>query len=207
MLELGRKEKIAICIFLIVLSMFVGFKLRPSSTNETIIQSHPVESTNDSIIQSTKDEIEELDNANEIMVDICGEIVHPGVFKLEEGSRVIDAVNMAGGLLETADRKKVNLARIVEDGEQIYIPAIGEIIDSIDINNEYSVQKGSGKININNASQSELETLSGIGEVLAKRIIQHREEKGVFNKIEEIMDVSGIGTKKFEDIKSKITTK
>ena len=157
------------------------------------------------------DEFEEVGQVNEIMIDICGEILHPGVFRLEEGSRVIDAVTMAGGLLETADRKKVNLARIIEDGEQIYIPAIGEIIDRIDINdpvdtnNSYSLQKGNGKVNINRASQDELESLSGIGEVLAKRIIQHRAEKGLFNEIDDIMNVSGIGAKKFEDIKDKIS--
>ena len=134
-----------------------------------------------------------------IVVDVCGEVKNPGVIQLSAGSRVVDAVNLAGGLLETADRRQVNLARILNDGEQVYIPKIGEAAN-------LSTTSGSrsGKININTASEEELKSLNGVGDALAKRIVEYREKNGFFKDIHEITNVSGIGEKKFESMKEQI---
>ncbi len=138
-----------------------------------------------------------------IMVHISGEVYHPGIYELVAGDRVVDAVNMAGGLSKQADLDKVNLAKKIKDEEKIYIPAIGEEVPfTIDL-----VTNGetSGKININVASSSDLESLPGIGEVIAGRIIEYR-KTNKFNKVEDILEVSGIGQAKFEAIKDLIST-
>lgn len=144
-----------------------------------------------------------------IMVDISGQVNHPGLVQLYEGDRVIDAVNKAGGLTQDCDRDRINLARRVIDEEKIYIPKIGEDLEvemqimSIDEDNSSSETR---KININTASKEELVELPGIGDALAERIIQYRNENK-FESIEEIMQVSGIGDKKFQGIKDFITVK
>ncbi len=141
----------------------------------------------------------EKDEGKFIVVDICGEVKNPGVIQLSVGSRVVDAVDLAGGLLETADRRQVNLARILNDGEQVYIPKVGE-------ETNLSSTSGSqpGKININTASEEELKSLNGVGDALAKRIVEYREKNGFFKDIHEITNVSGIGEKKFENMKEQI---
>ncbi len=208
MFDFKRKEILALSIIIILLGSFVIYKSFQDKSEDIIIESLPKEDLinenlkkNDIISDEENIEIEKI---KEIMVDVCGAVLYPGVVKLDEGSRVIDAIDLAGGMLDTVDRKKVNLARIVEDGEQIYIPEIGEVIEetnNIITSNNYR----QNKVNINNASQAELETLSGIGEVLAGRIIDYRESNGKFTDIKNIMNVSGIGTKKFEDIKDRIS--
>ena len=136
------------------------------------------------------------------MVYISGQVYSPGIYELVLGDRVVDAVNMAGGLSKQADLDKINLAKKVNDEEKIYIPAIGEEIPfSVDV--ETNSQE-SGKININVASSADLESLPGIGEVIAGRIIEYR-KTNKFNSIEDILEVSGIGDAKFESIKDLIS--
>jgi len=133
----------------------------------------------------------------EIIVDLEGAVAHPGVYKLSLGSRINDLLIKAGGLSAEADRnwveKNLNLAQKLEDGIKIYIPQKNE---------SGQVAGGKvGKINLNTASQSELETLSGIGPSFAKKIIENRP----YQKIEDLLKVSGIGVKKFEQIKDQVT--
>lgn len=138
-----------------------------------------------------------------IMVHISGEVYHPGIYELVLGDRVVDAVNMAGGLTKQADLDKINLAKKINDEDKIYIPVIGE---ELPITVEMVVNgQGSDKININVASSVELQSLPGIGEVIAGRIIEYRKTTK-FNSIEDILDVSGIGEAKFESIKEMIST-
>lgn len=134
-----------------------------------------------------------------IMVDIKGEVVNPSVHQLNEGDRVQDALNMAGGPTEDADLNQINLAAKVYDEMIIYIPKHGENVEQqrIIINN--------GKISINQASEAELTKLNGIGEAKAKAIIDYRTQNGSFKSIEELMEVSGIGQAIFDNIKDKIT--
>ena len=132
--------------------------------------------------------------------------------KLEENSRIADAIDAAGGATKNADLNKINLAYILEDGQKIYIPNKSEKIE----NNEYIIDgsgnnaksnslKEVGKVNINEAMQTELEQLPGIGPSLATRIIEYREQNGNFNNVEDLQNVKGIGDAKFNDIKDKVT--
>ncbi|MCL2678185.1 MAG: helix-hairpin-helix domain-containing protein, partial [Clostridiales bacterium] len=129
-------------------------------------------------------------SGKEIKVHIKGAVNNPGVYTLPPGSRVNDVVVMAGPL-EEADLDSINLARPLKDGEAFYVPFLGEGFNS-------------GKVNINKASQAELETLRGIGAAKAGAIINYRSEHGPFMKIEDIQKVSGIGPATFEGIKDSI---
>lgn len=156
---------------------------------------------------SNTDNVEEMEETNStIMVHISGQVYKPGLIELENGSRVIDAVNEAGGMKSEADIDRINLAKKLVDEEKIYIPKIGEEISSIDSSTALSgsTSKETDKININICSKEELMSLSGIGEVLATRIIEYR-ETNEFKSIKDIMNVSGIGSKKFENIQDYIT--
>lgn len=137
-----------------------------------------------------------------VLVDVKGAVNNPGVYQLEGRSRVIDAITIAGGLKDEAVTKHVNFAKQLVDEMLIYIPVEGEELTETLQEDELSSE--SQKININTASASELETLSGIGPQKAQEIIRHREEEGHFKKIEELTNVSGIGDKTFEKLKDKI---
>ncbi|MBP3824394.1 MAG: helix-hairpin-helix domain-containing protein [Butyrivibrio sp.] len=161
---------------------------------------------------------ETLDNEppENVVVYVCGAVVNPGVYELSEGSRIDDALAAAGGFSEDADRTYVNLAARLSDGSKLQIPTISETsdealakeIESFDTgDNGYKsgASDGSGLININTASQTELATLPGIGEGIAGKIIKYRDENGSFKSIEDIMKVSGIKDKLFSKIKDQIT--
>jgi len=140
--------------------------------------------------------------ANEsIMIHISGEVKTPGVFWLNDGDRVWDAVEAAGGLTPYADQNSINLARVLRDEDHIIIRKIGENVTA----SQNLTTSHSGLININTANSVELQTLSGIGSATAANIISHREARGGFDNIEEIMNVSGIGERIFENIKDNIT--
>ncbi len=142
-------------------------------------------------------------NENKIKVYVTGEVYSPGVFELEYGERIEDAINLAGGVTENANMKNVNLACVLEDGEKIYIPNINE--KDIEEENSIIESKNNSKVNINKGGLEQLITLPGVGEALAQRIISYREENGKFKKIEELKNVSGIGDKKYESLKELIT--
>lgn len=154
----------------------------------------------------------EYDNKTEkIAIHIEGAVKNPGLYYLQDNSRYDDAVKIAGGLLEGADRSKVNLAKKIYDEAFIYIPLIGEVwepgMESFSENNQEIQEGHSGEalVNINTATQEELMKLSGIGEVYAQRIIDYRTTNGAFQSIEDIKKVSGIGNITFENIKEQIT--
>ncbi|MDO4482718.1 MAG: helix-hairpin-helix domain-containing protein [Bacillota bacterium] len=150
-----------------------------------------------------------------IIIDVEGAVTYPGIVRLEEGGRVYEAVEKAGGLLDTADTKYVNLADFVRDGSIIYIPFEGENEASSGGTGENagaagtSVSSGASGtggtlVNINTADSSILVTLPGIGEAYAQAIIDYRNTSGFFQKPEDIMNVSGIGESKYEKIKDLI---
>lgn len=160
--------------------------------------------------------IKEKENKT-IMVDISGEIITPGVVKLPEGSRIIDAITAAGGKTEDADLSKVNLAYILDDGVQLYIPRYNEKLEKEIVQTEPGVgiiqeginttSKKDSKVNINIANKEKLATLPGIGEGTAEKIIEYRSKTGKFKTIDEIKKIPGIGESKFKSLKDKITIK
>lgn len=150
-----------------------------------------------------------------ITVDVKGAVARPGVYEVNNQERVGEIIVEAGGFTQDADQNQVNLAKKVEDQEVIYVPVVGEDLGD----NLLAQQNASGPstptstasggkdgvVNLNQADQSQLMTLSGIGEKKAKDILAYREEKGGFKTIEELKEVSGIGEKTFDRLKDFIT--
>lgn len=157
-------------------------------------------------------ESEEDISAN-LKVFISGEVASYGVVEVPNGSRLIDAVEKLGGLTADADINRTNLAQKLEDGSHYVILKIGEEAESAALGqNAQSPASGAsssaeGKININTADKNALMQLPGIGQVIAERIVAYREQGQGFKSIEDIMNVSGIGQKKYEGIKDMVTVK
>ncbi len=137
-----------------------------------------------------------------VYIHVCGEVRKPGVYTFSESPRVIDAVKAAGGFTKKADRAGINQAETVPDGTQLTIMAKGKK-KAMPPDREESTSSG-GKVNINQATREELMTLTGIGEAKADQIITYREENGKFQKIEDIMNISGIKEGVFNNIKEYI---
>ncbi len=138
----------------------------------------------------------------EVIVDVAGAVNNPGVYSLPAQSRVIDALRAAGNGVTGSDLSELNLARVVKDGEQIYVnPTVRTV------NGKRIIKKviPRGPININRASAKEFDGLAGIGPVIAKRIVEYRRVNGPFMTIEDLQKVSGIGSAKFEEFKSKVS--
>lgn len=166
---------------------------------------------------SGNNKIEVLDNAtelqNDIIVEIAGQVEKPGLYKLQNGSRIEDLLILSGGISATADRiwldKSLNRASKLIDGQKIYIPSVDEQTNVLSANNAGGYQsvssisdgQGSGFININTASQKELELLTGIGPVYAQNIIEHRP----YSSVEELTSKGALGDSTFEKIKDNIS--
>lgn len=148
----------------------------------------------------------------QIVIHITGEVINQGIVKLEEGARVIDAIQAAGGATKEANLSKINLACLLEDGMKLYIPSVNdkqeeEQILSSSIDGKSENTKQVLRVNINTATSEELQKLPGIGEAMASRIITYRKEKGKFSRLEDLKNVSGIGEAKFNNIKNYIYIK
>jgi competence protein ComEA len=141
-----------------------------------------------------------------VVVDVKGAVRHPGVYSMQDGDRLIDAINAAGGYLPNADSRMLNHAMKLADEFVIYVPVEGEEaldISFIPISGTSAPQDG-GKININTADEKELMTIPGIGPSKAAAIVQYRTDNGSFKTPESLMEVSGIGQKTFEKLESLI---
>jgi len=138
---------------------------------------------------------------SEIMVYITGEVKKPGVYTFEEGVRLQEAIDAAGGFTEAADLSSLNLAKKLEDESKIVVYSNKKETDSSEESPEFV---NSETININTATAEKLQTLPGIGEKIAASIVEYREENGFFGSIEEIKNVNRIGDKIFESLKDKI---
>lgn len=164
-----------------------------------------------SISNFIENETEDEKDNTKIKVYITGEVKNQGVIELEEGDRIADAIEKAGGQTEQASLKNVNLAYQLEDGQKIYIPNINDTeTEIIDDGASGVVDNATIKqtvVNINKADEKELQSLNGIGESLATSIVQYRKENGKFETIEDLKNVPGIGDSKFENIKEYIKVK
>jgi len=152
-----------------------------------------------------------------VFVHVLGAVAHPGLFEVHEGARVVDVVAAAGGLLPTADESGLNLARLVADGEQLYVPAHGEVVPGPPAGAQAggsgtpggTAGAGSGgaaaKVNLNTATAADLDTLPRIGPAMAQRILDYRAAEGRFASINDLRNVTGIGDKTFAALKDLIT--
>ncbi len=221
-IKLPKKYKIIVLISIIVLIIIVFiFTYRYFYSKENNYE----EITNELRIVNENNELESeetrfsiVQKSEKVVVHVVGEVNEPGVVTLEEGARIVDAINKAGGKTEEADLSKINLAYVIEDGVQIYVPRIGEnrddfITDSAGegIIAESAVIKDEEskviKVNINTATLEKLQSLPGVGASTGQKIIDYRNENGKFKNIEELKNVPGIGESKYNNLKEYITIK
>ena len=171
-------------------------------SNEWIEEELPMDSNEPQPLELEENPQEE----ENLVVDVKGAIKSPGVYEMKLGDRVIDVIEQAGGLHENADSNNINFAMKLVDEMVLYIPIVGE-----ELTPEPTVggvqNQGDGKVNLNKASEAELQTLTGVGPAKATAIIEYRDQNGGFKKVEEIMEISGIGEKTFEKFKDQITVR
>jgi len=206
----------------LILSLFLAVALSGCGGNGLKIETQLSEDTSNSAAISEKTEIQDrtsempdgsgsenepdtqcISNQNassQVVVYLCGAVMEEGLFSLESGSRVGDALELAGGYAEDAARGYVNLARILSDGEKIYFPTEKELEKTT----WQEAETGDKRVNINTAGISELTTLPGIGESRAKDILDYREKNGGFKKPEDLMKVPGIKEGTFNKLKDLI---
>ena len=215
MQNLNKKQKIILSILASIIIISIGYyvyskdeKYEELEIDENLQISNENNNTN---INNEQLENQEEEYKEKIVVHVSGAVNKEGIVELEEDSRIADAIEKAGGLKEDANMNEVNLAYKLEDGMKIYIPSnkdqeiqersnIGSGIESNTTN-----KKANSKININTATQEELDSLPGIGPSTALKIINYRKEHGKFSKVEELKNVSGIGDSKFAQLKDLIT--
>lgn len=197
---------------------FIYNKSAKNSYNEVVSLNEFIhdDKNQDGIIENNFYLSEEDNIKKTIFVEVKGEVLNPNVYKMEEGSIVYDLILMAGGITDKGSLDDINQAREIKNGECIIVRSIDDegVLDKQDFVdsrfNETSYRhsgsdNNSFLININTASKEELKTLNGIGDVLADSIIEYREENGVFESIDDIKNVSRIGSKTFEKFRDKIT--
>ena len=183
-LHYSKNQKRALLILSAVLILFSTFFVAHGNTQV----SKPIEITPVTIVEP------------EITVDVTGAVNKPGVYTLNAKSRVIDAIKAAGDSAPGADLSTINLARVLSDGEQIYVDLTVENSSGVRV----SKNVHSGPININRATAHQLDALDGIGPVIAQRIVDYRKINGSFLSIDDLQKVSGIGAAKFAQIKAKV---
>lgn len=231
MLKNLEKNKIIIVVIAIITVIIITILIKKNTNDEIIIEEDVLENKiedENAVLEERTNVIEDTEiEKGKIYVYITGEVNNSGVVVLDEGSRIIDAINAAGGTTNNADISDINLVYIVEDGMKIVIPSAetlknnpnfkcitsessngsddeNSIDEKVSEDAPDSKDKKNSKVNINTATQTELETLPGIGPSLALKIINYRKENGKFSSIDDIKNVSGIGDNKFNNIKDLI---
>ena len=195
--SLSAKAAVIGGILLILVGVGGLFFKKEESVEETevVVTTVMAEKTEESTTQETV-----------IFVDIKGAVKNPGVYQMEVGDRVKDALDAAGGLTGDADSQKVNLAKRLEDQMVIVVPKVGEEAEEIPAGETRNEATKEGKVNINTATVEELKTLKGVGEKKAEAIIEYRKKNGSFQTKEDLMKVRGIGKKLFESFQERIVT-
>lgn len=182
---------VVVVLAVVGLIIFTALKQSPDSGGETAGAAEPGPPVASEVGSTANSP------ASEVTVHVAGEVKNPGVMTLPAGSRVTDAVQAAGGMTHNADPSALNLAQPLNDGEQIKVPKVGEPEVSGGVSGSSdgasSGASGAGKINVNTASEKELQELPGVGPATSEAIIKHREENGRFESIEQLEDVPGIG--------------
>jgi len=188
------------------LAIYFVYHWQEEKERESYIMNPPLEE--DPIAsEQNKDQDNAVDEETVIKVDVKGAVQSPGVYIATKGDRVIDIITKAGGFTKEADQNQVNLAKYVQDEMVIFVPKKGEEVftpDDIETSHPSS-ESNKGKVNINQANETELQTIPGIGPSKAKAIVEYREQNGLFKRIEDIKNVTGIGDKTFDKLKEHIT--
>lgn len=213
--NLNKKQKTTILIIAIIVAIGMIYFIY----NKNQIRSD-IDLESEILISNTSENKTNVEIQEDlVIIHITGSVKNPGIVKLKYGSRIEDAIEAAGGLTENADITNVNLAYVLDDGVKIRIPSITDEKNG----DEQILEEGSGEniieetnmtlgastkeVNINKATETELQSLPGIGASLASRIIEYRNQNGKFSKIEDIKNVNGIGDSKYDNIKDFITVK
>ncbi|MGT2833564.1 helix-hairpin-helix domain-containing protein [Streptococcus halotolerans] len=217
MLEKIHTNKVVVGLggLVILLLMTCLFLLRNPSkeTQEELLPSWSGQSeTISSTTMPSKEgsQAEKSQSSTMITVDVKGAVKKPGVYDLPSGSRVNDAILLAGGLREDADRKSVNFAQKLSDEGIVYVASQGENISVINSsvapqNSTDSSEVSTGKVDLNRATLADLQTISGIGQKRAQDIIDYRDSNGGFKSVDDLSNVSGIGDKTLEKLREEVT--
>lgn len=208
MIHLIKTYKNYVIVGLFIIFAGIYFLFQPTGEQDDLLidEEEWLEMENEDELGSVVP-VEEI--VEEIIVDVKGAVKAPGVYEAELDERVIDMIEKAGGLTETADEGKINFAIKVEDEMVIYVPELGE---EMEVSSDgFPLVSGStnddGKVNINTANEGEFQTLPGIGPSKARTIIEFREQNGPFKDIEDLKLISGIGEKSFEKLQNQIKVK
>ncbi|HFI0149078.1 TPA: helix-hairpin-helix domain-containing protein [Streptococcus suis] len=193
----------------LLLTTFLIFS-QPAKSDQTGLTDFPqleqTSSSSESVEETSTEASKEL---SQLVVDVKGAVVKPGLYTLEEGSRVNDAVEAAGGLTSQADPKSINLAQKLSDEAVIYVASKEENISVVASTTASSAmsqeEKNTSLVNLNTATEADLQTISGIGAKRAADIIAYREANGGFKSVDDLNNVSGIGDKTMESIRPYVT--
>ena len=221
-----KKINKKIVVYIIIISVIALIIYEVAIKKENLIENITDINTIETSEENETKEQEKVDITKGIMVYITGEVKNPGIYELEENSRIKDVIEKAGGLKETADITDINLATILQDEDKITIPTKDKKMEekqnteriqsnkqsktteksqnTTSISTNTTGKNQNTKVNINTATQTELETLPGIGPSTASKIVSYRKENGKFKSIEEIKKVNGIGESKYKKIKELI---
>ncbi|NLD11395.1 helix-hairpin-helix domain-containing protein [Aminicella lysinilytica] len=198
--ENNKPLKIAAVIIVVIAAVLV-FAVKGNSDTISIEDAHAAKDTAAEESSETK---------AKVYVDVGGEVESPGVYEVDKDARIYEVIDKAGGLTGKADTTDLNQAEVVKDGQKIVVASKVESSGSGSgsqgtPSGASTSAAGNGLININTADSTELQKITGIGPVMAGKIITYREENGRFSKIEDLKNVSGIGDKTFAKMKNKVT--
>ncbi|MFC4320849.1 helix-hairpin-helix domain-containing protein [Litchfieldia salsa] len=195
----SKKWMLTVFSVLFIAALFCYTTLQRQQDQSMVEEEFNLEQT----LQSEEDFPTE-DTATKIVIDVKGEVMHPGVYELEQGERLQDAIRIAGGSTKNADLIAVNLAAMLHDEMVVYVPKLGEVVEQPVV--EMFNNDGQGeKVSINSSTIEELQQLTGIGPSKAEAIKNFIEENGPIKSIDELLNVSGIGEKTLEKIKDEVT--
>ncbi|HFI0461553.1 TPA: helix-hairpin-helix domain-containing protein [Streptococcus suis] len=192
----------------LLLTTFLIFS-QPAKSDQTGLTDFPqTEQTSSSseLVEETSAETSE--ESSQLVVDVKGSVVKPGLYTLAAGARVNDAVEAAGGLTSQADPKSINLAQKLSDESVVYVASKDEnisVVTSTTASSAMSQEGNESKVNLNTATEADLQTISGIGAKRAADIIAYREANGGFKSVDDLNNVSGIGDKTMESIRPYVT--
>lgn len=220
---INEKKKYIIIAFLVVLGGIYYFNSHKAEVDNSSLVSPSIsnnqakdnfnELQSSSISKSEESNTKTMKTAStKVTCDISGAVKHGGVYTLKQGARLVNLIEVAGGLTEKAQVKAINRAQLLKDQDQIYIPHEGEKVDQPSMTNtnansnssDQTTSAGIDQIHLNSATVADLQKLSGIGQKRAEQIIQFRDANGGFKQIEDIKKVSGIGEKTFDKFKDQL---